>query len=704
MALTHLQISTVHTSAAVTVINTAPPELRMRKCRARVVFTADVDKYLARPPHPLTEAIPLKQYFQNFTLTKEHKVRSTFVGKDGFGNLIYTVSEGEEHIVRFTEYHPTSQPEAFFYNILLEKVPFRCEAELLSPENVEQSYLVECKLRNIINDTHDLMHYLQEYSAHHLLEDEQAQQMFSNIMSTRQGALLADPDEDNGITATTIPPPTLTHNTAAEAKSPSHKKKHHTFSKEFQEFAYIPLNNEQQQICDAVLTTNANSDNMLNVHVISGVPGAGKTFLAKKLAVEFEQRGKTVLISASTGAAAVRLSERAQTIHKAFMLPVLGQLIPLRPNHIVHQLLAAADVIFLDEYSMVTANTLNYVVYRLQQICTAINKPLSSKTLVLFGDPAQLPPICRHHKKQPSPAEDSDDEEDVITDICSKCHISASVVWPHCCHHYLSTSMRHAGDPAHIAFLNIIRQRKPTAAEIMAHLGSCFITIDDALAKADHNTTFLCTHRADVTAINAEVAQKIFPDTLIPVPLVSNADDVPELQTWLADSRFHTLTHVALGAHVMLTTNIDLTIGAANGATGVVSRIKMHKDKITRIDVTLPNGEIVQVQRSRMRHHYGLTPGKKYTKRTFPLSLAYAMTGHKCQGATIRNNVILFVRKAFCPSMMYVMLSRVLSRMQISIINSVTPDDFLPMPATYLPTRSSTPTIHSTHSNSCIDC
>lgn len=76
----------------------------------------------------------------------------------------------------------------------------------------------------------------------------------------------------------------------------------------------------------------------------------------------------------------------------------------------------------------------------------------------------------------------------------------------------------------------------------------------------------------------------------------------------------------------------------------------------------------------------------EYTRKTFPLALAYVMTAHRAQGATLAGRVILSVRKAFAPAITYVMLSRATHRDSVFILGSLTPQDFTPVnAAAFLP-------------------
>ena len=66
-------------------------------------------------------------------------------------------------------------------------------------------------------------------------------------------------------------------------------------------------------------------------------------------------------------------------------------------------------------------------------------------------------------------------------------------------------------------------------------------------------------------------------------------------------------------------------------------------------------------------------------KCTFPLMLAYAMTGHRAQGATVQSKVIIDIRSAFVPGLLYVILSRICERSQILLVGDLKPDMFCPI-------------------------
>jgi hypothetical protein len=74
--------------------------------------------------------------------------------QDSFGNSVQL--RPADQPVRFSTLHPSTNPEGFFYNLLLKKVAFRSEAELLSSGNGPQLYYTECCLRGFIKNEEDL--------------------------------------------------------------------------------------------------------------------------------------------------------------------------------------------------------------------------------------------------------------------------------------------------------------------------------------------------------------------------------------------------------------------------------------------------------------------------------------------------------------------------------------------------------------------
>jgi ATP-dependent exoDNAse (exonuclease V) alpha subunit len=200
----------------------------------------------------------------------------------------------------------------------------------------------------------------------------------------------------------------------------------------------------------------------------------------------------------------------------------------------------------------------------------------------------------------------------------------------------------------------------------------------------------LCTNKEPCDRINEEVVKLLFPSSLECIHQTTTANQAAHLLRWLTQPGFHKLTQAAVGARVMLTRNsADVSGGVVNGALGVISELVKGPPKpyhaqmglpaqiVKIIKVQLDCGKEVPVRRTISANMQ--EGNRSYVKSTFPLVLGYAMTGHKAQGATLGGVVVIHATKAFCPGLMYVMLSRVTSSKQLFFTERLTPDMFTPM-------------------------
>jgi hypothetical protein len=653
IALDLLEIPTIFRDFSVDYIPTPLPKARMKRVPVggwcRKPFVRTVDKYMARPV--LCEEMTLLQYVSKCQVIYGERKTYQFLGLDALGNHVYKLPENADRLVRFTDYHPGTNPEGFAYNLLLGCVPFRSECELLSHDNSEDSYLRECFLRGVIKDEEDLEHRIHEYCARHLYSSELTQKTLMQVLST--GRIVDCLGESMQATCSVAEVECGAGVVCPDMLS---------FQSEFQSILDMTLTEEQQVVLDAIVGCAS------GVHVIRGVPGAGKTLLAKKIAVAFQGAGKVVLLAASTGPAACRLSCRARTVHAAFQIPPYGALTSISPGNPVFQSLLHAHVILIDEYSMLTKDVLHMLLYRLSGICATTNTNVSDKCIVFLGDPAQLPPVCHCR----------DVEEG---SICKRCHVTSSPFWGTFTKHFLNASLRHSTDPSLITLLGLARSAVVPQECIDQVLGDCMMSPQGIAGAVDDTTTFICTHRVDVATLNQAQLERRFPNFLH-VPINHNCESCPELMSWVEEEKFHDLTGVAVGAPVMLTNNLDLTVGACNGATGTVAALQMRAGKLRSIQIVLHNNVVLDVYRMvyRIRYH----AGARYFKSTFPVMLAFAMTGHKCQGATLTGKVVLVIKEIFCPGLLYVMLSRVLHRSQLLICGKLVSSMFCPIPGEFL--------------------
>lgn len=149
--------------------------------------------------------------------------------------------------------------------------------------------------------------------------------------------------------------------------------------KTLEKYSDIELSEKQLEAVRAI------NDN--NVCVITGGPGTGKTTIIKTILELYKQEGKKVVLCAPTGRAAKRMSETtgedAKTLHR---LLELGKIVSDDSQNINTDLAITpidADIIIVDEVSMVDLFLMNYLVKGIYQ----------GSKLLLVGDVDQLPSV-----------------------------------------------------------------------------------------------------------------------------------------------------------------------------------------------------------------------------------------------------------------------------------------------------------------------
>ena len=130
---------------------------------------------------------------------------------------------------------------------------------------------------------------------------------------------------------------------------------------------------------------------------LSGGAGTGKTAVLKEIADELEQQGKSVVICAPTGTAALRIG--GITIHSLFGFPAEvcindgGQLrgfsIRTRTTDVVRN----ADVLIIDEISMVRVDLFDAIMASIEKMEKETGKHIQT---IVSGDFYQLPPVLKY--------------------------------------------------------------------------------------------------------------------------------------------------------------------------------------------------------------------------------------------------------------------------------------------------------------------
>ncbi len=141
----------------------------------------------------------------------------------------------------------------------------------------------------------------------------------------------------------------------------------------------ISLSEKQK---DAIRAVNDN-----NVTIITGGPGTGKTTIIKSIIEIYEARKNKVVLCAPTGRAAKRMTEttgrEASTLHRLLEIGKFDEDVYLKNNVEYQSTPIDADLIIVDEMSMVDIFLMNYLVSSIYQ----------GTKLILVGDIDQLPSV-----------------------------------------------------------------------------------------------------------------------------------------------------------------------------------------------------------------------------------------------------------------------------------------------------------------------
>ena len=126
--------------------------------------------------------------------------------------------------------------------------------------------------------------------------------------------------------------------------------------------------------------------------IINGVGGTGKSYLIGAIR---DFLGTKCAITASSGKTAFNV--RGVTVYSLLRLPVRNS----HQNDLTGQTLAAFqeclsenDYIVIDEYSMTGQKTLGWIDRRCRQSTGRKSELFGGKSIILTGDPHQLPPVC----------------------------------------------------------------------------------------------------------------------------------------------------------------------------------------------------------------------------------------------------------------------------------------------------------------------
>ncbi|EKD41612.1 MAG: hypothetical protein ACD_73C00624G0002 [uncultured bacterium] len=359
---------------------------------------------------------------------------------------------------------------------------------------------------------------------------------------------------------------------------------------------------------------------------LTGFAGSGKSFLIRHFLKDKDR--KTFPVVASTGVAAVLIGGR--TFHSFFGLGIMeggvAQTIKraLEDTRVIKRLKKVEGFI-LDEVSMVSGPTLMAA----EAICREARKkdlPWGGARIITVGDFAQLPPVNPYASHR---------EWAFLEDTWEKSAFVPLI---------LKTIMRTV-DHEYSHVLNAIREGIINK-EVRDYLDSKVKPL-----SGESGMTHLFPHRQTAEEFNLKQLLAIKKDLKeIPTTYLGNARAVEMLKKQAPIPENLQLKESAL---VMLRVN-DPQLAYVNGSLGHITKISDET-----LTIKLKNKREVEIEKT----SFSLlnADGQEVAAaRNFPVTLAYATTIHKAQGATL-DAMVCDLRKLWEPGQAYVALSRLKS-------------------------------------------
>jgi ATP-dependent DNA helicase PIF1 len=387
------------------------------------------------------------------------------------------------------------------------------------------------------------------------------------------------------------------------------------------------LNEKQQNIHQEILRgKNA---------FITGFAGSGKSYLTMFIYTTLLKSGKNVALSAMTGCASVLIN--ASTLHSTLGIglardPPEVLVKKMRKREGVFNYLSNLEVLIIDEVSMLSDELFDKIAEYFRIIHKS-DKPFGRLQLVLVGDMSQLKPV--------------EGDYCFYAQCWDQLDINVCV---------LTENMRVDNDIPFHNLLMSLRWGKISDLEIIESMRS------NDFENMDIKPTRLFATNKRVNEINeCEIYKLVSGGNRIDnysIIYSKNPCHLKASKKYIQENKIPEFIGICIGSQVMVTRNIEDNI--VNGTRGVV--VATAQKFVT---IKLMNGNDYNL------FYFQVTDedNKDINFQYLPLTLAWAMTIHKCQGATIDCIEIDLGDSIFAPGQAYVAMSRARASKNVKITN-----------------------------------
>lgn len=412
---------------------------------------------------------------------------------------------------------------------------------------------------------------------------------------------------------------------------------------------------------------------------ITGPAGTGKTKLIRDILDYSKSQNKPIQVCAMTGCAALLLNCNAKTLHSWSGIKLARGsnekvIQSVLRNRNIMRLWKKTQILVLDEVSMLSQKIFEIINEIGKRAKNNLSIPFGGMQVIFTGDFYQLPPV-------------GSIEEPETSAFCFESPEWFSV-FPIKNHVELKTIFRQR-DPVYVKILSEIRIGKLSleSREILEKYVKRTIPIEDATNNFVATKLFPLRKRTEY--VNNEMFSKInediyefhyhvknnnttFINTNEPISKeiiefgkrITEEDVEKMTDSYISNLPCGKIVSLKKGAIVMCLINLDMDLGISNGSQGIIVDF-IEKDDDAIPVVKFYNGLVRQIP----YHYWQMEDTPTITIGQIPLSLSWAMTIHKMQGATISRAEIDIGSTIFEYGQIYVALSRIQSLDGLYILN-----------------------------------
>lgn len=385
--------------------------------------------------------------------------------------------------------------------------------------------------------------------------------------------------------------------------------------------------------------------------LILGQAGTGKSTFVNYLKSASRKR---IICACPTAVSALNVG--GQTIHSLFQIQprdfIMPELLKLKAKP--RNILTAADVLIIDEISMVAPDLLDAIDI-LARSARRNNEPFGGLQVVAIGDLFQLPPVITRDAMEYYRTEYGHDNAYFFD---ANVYRRANFV------RYDFDLVYRQND---VELLENLRRLRNNDISALGFFNACHID-DDARRE---NAVIITPFRAVAERINAtRLAQ-------INAPEITYAGEISGTFSERDVPAPMNLT-LKVGALVVFVKNGDKW---HNGSMGIVRNLSAREIVVELLNTT---HDVVSVRPEKWQkieysrdENDRLVENEVGSFKQFPLNLGYAMTIHKAQGKTLDSVIVDISRGAFAHGQTYVALSRTRNASDMHIASPLRPRDVI---------------------------